>query len=171
VEKNPFAQAEATTSTNNNNKNKRRKFTQNESSNTNNNNSTDSTNHDNNNNSMPSSPSAKVDTMDEMTKRLEFQREAEKEAEKRGHFAEKQRVLYYHKATGQYFDSVIVGVHYDDGPDTPYYTIKYTKPNIQISDDGAEVDTPIEMEKQTNPDRLQRLEWDQKKTEHILKST
>jgi hypothetical protein len=55
-------------------------------------------------------------------RRLDAQRKLEAEAESRGAFAKKQRVEYYHKATGTWYDDAhIVDVHFDDGPDKPYY--------------------------------------------------
>ena len=45
----------------------------------------------------------------------------EVEARARGHFVKKQKVRYLHKATDTWHDAVIVGVHFDDGPDKPYY--------------------------------------------------
>ena len=54
-------------------------------------------------------------------RRLRGQAEIEKNAEKNGHLAKKQRVKYYHKMNDTYYDAFIVGVHFDDGPDRPYY--------------------------------------------------
>lgn len=54
-------------------------------------------------------------------KRLETQKEKEEEAETRGAFIKQQRVKYHHKASDAYYDAVVVGVHFDDGPDRPYY--------------------------------------------------
>lgn len=40
----------------------------------------------------------------------------------KGFFVEKQRVRYFHKGTETWHNNaVIVGVHFDDGPDKPYY--------------------------------------------------
>lgn len=54
-------------------------------------------------------------------RRLDAQQKAETEAESRGAFCKKQRVKYHNKLLGKWDDAVIVGVHYDDGPDKPYY--------------------------------------------------
>lgn len=54
-------------------------------------------------------------------RRLDAQRKLEEDAESRGAFAKKQRVKYHNKLHGRWDDAVIVGVHYDDGPDKPYY--------------------------------------------------
>lgn len=50
--------------------------------------------------------------------------------------------VYFHKASGTNFDAKIVGVHFDDDPENPYYTIQYT------ASDGERV------ERQTTEDRL-----------------
>lgn len=55
-------------------------------------------------------------------RQLDAQWKLEEEAKSRGAFAKKQRVKYYHKPTGKWYeDAYIVGVHFDDGPDKPYY--------------------------------------------------
>ena len=102
--------------------------------------------------------------------RLDAQLKAEKDAEARGpkFFAEKQRVRYLNKATNSICDAVVVGVHYDDGPDNPYYTIKYKKQCEEILDDGSKKTTVREVEKQTNPDRLSRVPWDEDKSWKVL---
>ena len=38
-----------------------------------------------------------------------------------GHFVKKQKVQYHHRGTNTFHDATVVGVHYDDGPDKPYY--------------------------------------------------
>mmetsp|Transcript_3881 Transcript_3881/g.6420 ORF Transcript_3881/g.6420 Transcript_3881/m.6420 type:complete len:156 (-) Transcript_3881:149-616(-) len=105
-------------------------------------------------------------------KRLDVQLKAEKDAETRGpkFFAENQRVRYLNKTTNSTCDAVIVGVHYDDGPDNPYYTIKYKKQCEEILDDGSKNTSVIvrEVEKQTNPDRLSRVPWDEDKSWKVL---
>lgn len=53
--------------------------------------------------------------------RLEAQKKAEELAESKGVFAKKQRVRYHNKSNNTISDAVVVGVHYDDGPDKPYY--------------------------------------------------
>ena len=60
----------------------------------------------------------------ERVRRLRGQADIEKNAEKFGHLAKKQRVKYYHKMSDTYHDAFIVGVHFDDGPDRPYYVRK-----------------------------------------------
>ena len=52
---------------------------------------------------------------------LKIQKEAEDRAEKHGLYAKRQRVSYTHKGTGTQYDALVVGVHFDDGPDKPYY--------------------------------------------------
>ena len=103
-------------------------------------------------------------------KRLDAQLKAEKEAEARGpkFFAKKQRVRYLNKMTNAVCDAVVVGVHYDDGPDKPYYTIKYKKQCEETLDDGSKKTTVREVEKQTNPDRLSRVPWDEDKSWKVL---
>ncbi len=56
-------------------------------------------------------------------KKIRAQYEAERQAERLGSFsfAKKQRVLYHHKAAGKTHPAVVVAVHYDDGPNKPYY--------------------------------------------------
>ena len=102
--------------------------------------------------------------------RLDAQLKAEKDAEARGpkFFAENQRVRYLNKTTNSICDAVVVGVHYDDGPDNPYYTIKYKKQCEEILDDGSKKTTVREVEKQTNPDRLSRVPWDEDKSWKVL---
>jgi hypothetical protein len=72
--------------------------------------------------------SNKEDSVERQRKRrLDAQRKLEAEAESRGAFAKKQRVKYYHKATGEWYDDAhIVGVHFDDGIDKPYY-VRYLR--------------------------------------------
>lgn len=89
---------------------------------------------------------------------LQGQKSREIEALAKGDFCKHQRARYLHKASQSWFDdSYVVGVHYDDGIDRPYYTIVY-RPN------------PIEepVEKQTTRDRLDYVPWDEKKTREIL---
>lgn len=57
-------------------------------------------------------------------------------------YSKNQNTLYFHKASGTKFDAKVVGVHFDDDPDNPYYTIQYT------CSDGERV------ERQTTEDRL-----------------
>jgi prolyl oligopeptidase PreP (S9A serine peptidase family) len=98
-------------------------------------------------------------------RRLDVQLKAEREAAERGErfFAKKQRVRYHNKRTNSVCDAVVVGVHYDDGPNNPYYTIKYKAQyeTGEVLDDGSKKATIIEVEKQTTPDRLSRVPWDE----------
>ncbi|GFH60106.1 hypothetical protein CTEN210_16582 [Chaetoceros tenuissimus] len=105
---------------------------------------------------------------DRMNRMLEAQKEEEERAAKYGKFAKKQRVSYHHRANDTYYDAVIVGVHLDDGPDKPYYTIKYKRPNTYENDDGQEITEEIEIEKQTTPDRLKAVPFDYDKTWKII---
>lgn len=96
---------------------------------------------------------------------LRSQFEEERAAETRGTFAKRQRVQYLHKQTNTNYDAVIQGVHLDDGPDRPYYTIKYKRPETIFEEDGSEREEIIEIEKQTTPDRLRRVVWDEDEVE------
>ena len=102
---------------------------------------------------------------DEATRerRIETQKQMEVDALKRGHFAKRQRVRYHHRSTDTYYDAVVTGVHFDDGPDKPYYSIKYKRPEVQHDDDGNESTTITLRETQTTPDRLLSLPWDEGK--------
>ena len=103
-------------------------------------------------------------------RRLDAQFKAEKEAEERGpkFFAKKQRVRYFNKVSNSICDAVVVGVHFDDGPQDPYYTIKYKKQCEEILEDGTKKTTLREVEKQTNPDRLSRVPWEEEKAWKVL---
>ena len=53
---------------------------------------------------------------------LQEQRCREIDAEERGLFTKYQRVSYYHRVTNTWFrDAHVVDVHFDDGPEKPYY--------------------------------------------------
>ena len=52
---------------------------------------------------------------------LKSQKNAEDRAENAGLFAKRQRVIYLHRGTNTQYDAIVVGVHFDDGPDDPYY--------------------------------------------------
>lgn len=125
----------------------------------------------NNNNNNSSSPDNRNGN-NERTKRrrLDAQFKAEKDAEARGpnFYAKKQRVRYHNKATNSVCDAYIVGVHYDDGPNHPYYTIKYKRQCEEILKDGSKRTVVREVEKQTNPDRLSRLPWDENAAWKVL---
>jgi hypothetical protein len=120
----------------------------------------------NNNNSSPDNDN------NERTKRrrLDAQLKAEKDAEARGpnFYAKKQRVRYHNKATNSICDAYIVGVHYDDGPNHPYYTIKCKRQCEEVLQDGSKRTVVREVEKQTNPDRLSRVSWDENAAWKVL---
>lgn len=103
-------------------------------------------------------------------RRLDVQLKAEKDAEARGpnFYAKRQRVRYHNKATNSVCDAYIVGVHYDDGPNHPYYTIKYKRQCEEILQDGSKRTVVREVEKQTNPDRLSRVPWDENAAWKVL---
>lgn len=102
-------------------------------------------------------------------RRIRAQKDEELAAESRGAFAKKQRVKYHHKGTDTVYDAVVVGVHFDDGPDHPYYTIKYSRIDSELGEDGTERETAQEVEKQTTPDRLERVPWDEDATWLLLR--
>mmetsp|Transcript_31773 Transcript_31773/g.48737 ORF Transcript_31773/g.48737 Transcript_31773/m.48737 type:complete len:172 (-) Transcript_31773:68-583(-) len=101
---------------------------------------------------------------------LESQRQRELEAESRGAYIAKQRVKYHYRAMDSFHDAVILGVHLDDGPDKPYYTIQYQKADVTLNEHGHEEASLVQVEKQTTPDRLQRVPWDEEATWSILSS-
>lgn len=105
----------------------------------------------------------------ERIRKIRTQFELEKTAEKNGVLAKKQRVRYYHKIADTYFPAFVVGVHFDDGPDRPYYTIKYKKPESETDSDGKEHTTFHSIEKQTDSNRLTTVPWDEEKTWDIIK--
>jgi len=86
---------------------------------------------------------------------LEGQREREMKARAEGKFTKNQRARYQ-KSPDMIHDAHIVGVHYDDGVENPYYTIQYEREN------GDRV------EKQTTPDRLEHVDFDEEKAWAIL---
>jgi len=99
---------------------------------------------------------------------------AERAAAERNQFAKHQRVSYAASEERRY-DAVVVGVHFDDDPDHPYYTIKYKRfeENVGTSDNNG-LSKPatkniIEVEKQTNPERLTSVPWDKQKTQDIVR--
>lgn len=55
------------------------------------------------------------------SQRLETQHELETKAGEINQFSKWQRVLYYSKIDDLMIEAVVVGVHFDDGPDKPYY--------------------------------------------------
>lgn len=105
-----------------------------------------------------------------LEERVQTQYKAEEAARERNQFAKKQRVLY--TAADQKYDAVIVDVHFDDHPEHPYYTIKYKRlennTNCEVTS-GKEAKNIIEVEKQTNPERLTSVRWDKDKTRKLLR--
>ena len=92
---------------------------------------------------------------------IEGQKDREQKASALNQYTKQQRVRYFHKTSDQWIDeAIVVGVHYDDGPDKPYYTIKYSRPEDEAT-----------IEKQTTEDRLEEVEFDEEKTWAILDST
>lgn len=87
------------------------------------------------------------------TNLLKDQRERERKASEAGHFMKHQRIRYHHKASDEWLDGHVVAVHYDDGPDKPYYTISYVFRDC----DGS-------VEKQTTEDRIKPLDFDDEVT-------
>merc|ERR1712238_306434 len=61
-----------------------------------------------------------------------------------------------------------IAAQFEDGPEKPYYTIKYKSPEMQTNEDGTESEMLVDIEKQTDPDRLERLEWNAEETRTIL---
>jgi len=98
---------------------------------------------------------------------LHAQRASEMNAKKHNMYAAAQRVDYFHKSNGQHFEAIIIGVHLDDGFDKPYYTIRYTRPE-SIEEDGQVKLCLIDIDKQTTPDRLRPLPWDEDKVYEAL---
>ena len=94
--------------------------------------------------------------VDRRNRILADQKKREEEARESGSFVKNQPAHYFHKSSGQWFESHVVGVHHDDDPDNPYYTIKYR------SADGEQI------EKQTTGDRLNSVEWDEERSWEIL---
>ena len=99
---------------------------------------------------------------------LQAQRVREDQAARVGAFAMKQRVKYHHKATHTFFDAHVVGVHLDDGPDKPYYTIKYTTRDVAVDENGKQDISELIMEKQTTCDRLERVPFSEEETWKLI---
>lgn len=55
--------------------------------------------------------------------------------------------MYYVKSEEIKFSANILGVHFDDGPDKPYYTIEY------VNEEGNKI------EKQTTGERIRKLDF------------
>ena len=99
--------------------------------------------------------------------RLERKRQEAMEAQKvqetlalaSNSFCKNQRVMYLHKASGRHYEAVIADVHFDDGLDRPYFTVRYASGN-----------PPETIEKQTTSDRLSYVAFDEAKTYEIISS-
>ena len=63
-------------------------------------------------------------------------------------YAKKQWCEYEDKVAGSWTRAQVMGVHMDDGPEKPYYTVSFGRVT-----DGVEE----RIEKQTQPERLRRL--------------
>ena len=79
-------------------------------------------------------------------KKAQIQHQLELEALNRGQFAKKQKAEYNDRVVSNdtWVPCVIVGVHLDDGPDKPYYTIEFFRKGEKI-------------EKQTMSERVRRI--------------
>lgn len=99
---------------------------------------------------------------------LKAQFEDESNAMDHGHFCKRQRVMYHHRSKDAFYEAVIVGVHYDDGPNKPYYTIRYKTTETLTDEQGKTFSQEMDVEKQTTPDRLSQLPWDEEKTWLII---
>eukprot|EP00594_Rhizosolenia_setigera_P008644 CAMPEP_0178968540 /NCGR_PEP_ID=MMETSP0789-20121207/18328_1 /TAXON_ID=3005 /ORGANISM="Rhizosolenia setigera, Strain CCMP 1694" /LENGTH=152 /DNA_ID=CAMNT_0020654515 /DNA_START=67 /DNA_END=525 /DNA_ORIENTATION=- len=97
----------------------------------------------------------------ERYKVLRKQFELERSAESLGVLAKKQVVQYNNKSTGTKHKAFIIDTHLDDGPDKPYYTIKYQKVQTVKDESNNDQSQLIEVEKQTDGDRLKRVIWDE----------
>ncbi len=58
--------------------------------------------------------------------RIKTQYDLEQKSMMNKQFAKWQRVKYYSKGDDMYVDAVVVGVHFDDGPDRPYYVSDFS---------------------------------------------
>lgn len=103
---------------------------------------------------------------------IEQQRKREEVAKANNTFVANQQVTYFFKATETWYDATIAGVHYDDGPDRPYYTIRFWRNDIEFDEDHC-VESAVRrvVEKQTTPDRLRRVEFDPEQTWRILNNS
>jgi hypothetical protein len=101
----------------------------------------------------------------ELSKRtmLEGQRKREEEAALISQLAKNQRVRYYHKCSRTWFEAHVVAVHFDDGVDEPYYTIRYSESlaPFRTCSQGLQ-------ERQTTTDRLEVVDWDDEKSWSVL---
>jgi hypothetical protein len=103
---------------------------------------------------------------------IEQQRKREEVANASNAFVANQQVLYLFKATETWYDATIAGVHFDDGPDRPYYTIRFWRNEIEYDEDHC-VESAVRriVEKQTTPDRLRRVDFDPEQTWRILNNS
>ena len=86
------------------------------------------------------------------------QKQREERAKEQRVFTKKQRCFYFHKPTEMWLDTAqVVGVHCEDDPQNPYYTIQYSP-----------LDSDEVIEKQTTRNRLAYIEWDEELTWRIL---
>jgi uncharacterized protein with LGFP repeats len=104
----------------------------------------------------------------EEQKLIDNQQQREEVASARGAFVENQRVRYFFKANDTWYDATIVGVHYDDGPDRPYYTIRFWRNGVEYDENHMESVVRQVVEKQTTPERLERVAFDPELTWKIL---
>lgn len=89
---------------------------------------------------------------------IEGQKEREDDAKETRVFTKNQRCFYFHKPSETWLDSAhVVGVHSEDDPSNPYYTIRYIPPGIEEL-----------VEKQTTRDRIAYIEWSPDLTWKIL---
>ena len=99
---------------------------------------------------------------------VEAQRKREEMASLKNAFVVNQQASYFCKATETRYDATIVGVHFDDGPDRPYYTVRFWRNEVENEEEGGESVVRRSVEKQTTPDRLERVDFDPEQTWRIL---
>lgn len=99
---------------------------------------------------------------------IELQRKREEMASVNDTFVVNQQVSYFFKANETRYNATIVGVHYDDGPDRPYYTVRFWRNEVEDNDEGIESVVCQIVEKQTTPDRLERVDFDPEQTWRVL---
>jgi len=99
---------------------------------------------------------------------MRLQKVQETQALGRNSFCKNQRVRYLHKASGRRYEAVIVDVHFDDGIDRPYFTVRYHRQSDDNNGGGQSL--PEMIEKQTTSDRLSYVSFDEAKTYEIISS-
>mmetsp|Transcript_22662 Transcript_22662/g.33460 ORF Transcript_22662/g.33460 Transcript_22662/m.33460 type:complete len:214 (-) Transcript_22662:65-706(-) len=72
-------------------------------------------------------------------------------------FVKGQHVQYDCKISKKWCDATVIGVHFDDGPDEPYYTIQLRRPKYRPESTGFET-----IEKQTTGSRLRNFDEGEK---------